>query len=82
VWTNETPGPNTVSEEELAFLAPEGLLCQIVALPYAESYGAPGSCFQAVVVLPHSSVPLSKLITVLGHDPSRWRHWTVRVELS
>jgi hypothetical protein len=78
VWTNETPGPNTVAEAELAFLAPEGMLCQIVALNYAESYGAPGRCYQAIVVLPHSTVPLSKLITVLGHNPSRWRYWTVR----
>jgi hypothetical protein len=78
VWTNETPGPNTVAEAELAFLAPEGMLCQMVALNYAESYGEPGRCYQAIVVLPHTTVPLSKLITVLGHDPSRWRYWTVR----
>uniref|UniRef100_A0A7S0MXF3 Serpin domain-containing protein n=1 Tax=Pyramimonas obovata TaxID=1411642 RepID=A0A7S0MXF3_9CHLO len=75
VWTNETVSNNTVADPELAMLAPEGMLCQIVEIPYTASYMQPGTSLTAVVVLPHFHVQLSQLIAVLGHSPLRWSHW-------
>eukprot|EP00854_Cymbomonas_tetramitiformis_P000612 gene612-1039_t len=61
VWSSSAASrTNAVADPELAIIAPEGLVAQIVELPYAQGY-TNSSAFSAYFILPAAAVPLSQL---------------------